>query len=108
MGFQLEARQSWHLEEIAEEIPANGFFDQRDLEVLIFNCIQQMSAHHGLVEVGGHFCDEQGIVCINKRLILPGEIGMHGMTQLMGKRAHAGHFICVAHIDEGMRSLRTP
>ena len=38
--FQLKARQRGHLEEIAEEISADGFFDQRDLEVLIGHRIE--------------------------------------------------------------------
>src|SRR6266498_182616 len=108
MRLQLEARQSRHLEEVTEEIPANSFFDQRDLEVLIFDCIQQMSAHHGLVEIGGYFCNEQGVIRINKWLILPGEIGMHRMAKLMGKCAHTRHFIGIAHINERIGSLHTP
>ncbi len=37
MGLQLEACQGWHLEEVAEEISADSFLDQRKLEILILD-----------------------------------------------------------------------
>jgi hypothetical protein len=40
MCLQLEARQCRHLEEVAEEISADGFFDQRELEVLIVYIVE--------------------------------------------------------------------
>src|SRR5215212_3041204 len=67
-----------------------------------------MPTHHRLVEVGRHFCNEQGVIRINKRLMLPGEIGMHGMSQLMCQGTHARHFVGVAHVNERMSSLRAP
>ena len=59
------------------------------------------------MEIGRHFRDEQRIVGVCERLILPGEIRVHRVTQFVGERAHAGHFICITHHDEWVCSLRT-
>ena len=108
MRLQLEARQGRHLKEIAEEISANRFLEQRELEILICDGVEQMSAHHRLMEVRCHLGYEERVICINEGLISPRKIRMHRVTQLMGEGAHAGHFIRVAHVDEGMSSLHAP
>src|SRR6266498_2276855 len=51
MRLQFKARQSRHLEEITEEIPAYSFLDQCQLKVFIFHRVEQMTSHHCLVEV---------------------------------------------------------
>src|SRR5215207_4899017 len=77
MSLQFKTRQDRHLKEIPEEIPADRFLDQRQLEIFICDSLQQMSAHHGLVEIGGYLSDKEGIIRVYERLIFPRQIRVH-------------------------------
>src|SRR5687768_12051742 len=79
MDFQFKLRQQRHDEEVAVEI-GEGFLQQTDLKLRIWICLEQMCAHHCLVEIGCDLSDEQGIVCVHIWLVFPCEIRMHGVT----------------------------
>ncbi len=58
MHFQLEAGQGRHDEEVAVEV-VHGLFDHLDLELRVVIVLEQVPAHHGLVEVRSHFGGEK-------------------------------------------------
>jgi hypothetical protein len=82
-----------------------SFLEQADLELRIVVGPEQVIAHHGLVEVGRHLCGKQGVTGIDHRLVFPGQIGMHRVTEFMRNGAHAEDRIVVLHHDERIRSF---
>ena len=104
--LQLEARQRGHDEEVAVEV-RHCLFDHCNLEGRVGLVGEQVRPHHRLVEVRGHFGDEQRVVAVEHRLVLPGQIRVHGVAELVGQRAQAEHLVSVAHHDEGVRARRT-
>ena len=107
MHIQLEARQRGHDEEVAKEV-AKGFFQQVELELRDRRCVlKQVRAHHGLMEIRCDLGHKQRIVAVDRRLILEGEIGVHGMAELVRQRAEAEQIVVIAHHDERMRARRS-
>ena len=86
-------------------VVGHGLFDQGDLEVGVGLGAEQVVAHHGLVEVGGHLGHEERVAAVDKGLEQAAVVGVQRVAQLVRQRAQAEHVVGIAHHDEGHGAL---
>ena len=86
MHFEFESRQCGHDQKIAMKV-GHRFLDHINLKHGIRVAVEKVGAHHRLVKVGGYLSYKNGVIAIHCRLVLPGEVRVHGMPQFMRQRA---------------------
>ena len=99
--LQLETGQGGHDEKVAVKV-RHRLFQHREPECGIAFTFQQVGAHQRLVKVGSDFGHEERVASIDKRLVFPGEVRVHRVTQFVSQRAEAEDVVSVAHKNIGM------
>ena len=84
MNLKLKARKRRHDEKVAVKV-RHRLFDQREFKVPVSLRLRpkQMVAEHGLVKVRGDLGNEEAVVAVDRRLVLPRQELVQRMSKFM-------------------------